>query len=109
MTAGTYGPTAPGDYHDYNKEEALTGGAGLVGLGAGAGYLASRDKETNENQARRERAESPSTVTPGSTQLDTTAGGLTSSTDRPTTGGGIHNTVVGAGSSEDPPHSPLSS
>lgn len=89
---------APGDYHDYKKEEALAGGAGLASLGAGAGYLASRN---NENFKTREEAR-PSTIAPSSTQRETTAGGFSTTHQAdPTVSGGIHNTVVGAGSVED--------
>lgn len=102
MATGTSMSTAPGEYQDHKKDEALAGGAGFVGLGVGAGYLASRDRNINENEAHREWEECPSTIAPGSTQGETTADGLASSTDRSTTGVGMHNTVVGAGSYENP-------
>lgn len=95
----TSGAGASDRYHDYKKEEALAGGAGLAGVGAGAGYLASRHNN-NENDDRRN--DRPSTVSPSSAQRETTAGGLDSGNYGHYTGGGVHNTVVGAGSSEDP-------
>lgn len=93
---------APDEYHNHKREEVLAGGAGLAGLSAGAGYLASRDKMSSEHNGRQGGEHHPSTLAPGSSQREITAGGVASSADRPATGGGIHNTVVGAGSSEDP-------
>lgn len=93
---------APDEYHNHKREEVLAGGAGLAGLSAGAGYLASRDKMASEHNGRQGGEHHPSTLAPGSSQRETTAGDLATSADRPTIGGGIHNTVVGAGSSEDP-------
>lgn len=76
---------APDEYHDHKREEAL----------AGAGYLASRDRMSSEHNARQGGGDG---IVPGSSQRETTVGTFA---DRPTTGGGIHNTVVGAGSPED--------
>lgn len=83
------GPNA-GEYHNYKKEEAL---AGAAGLGAGAGHLAHNTHHSSRPDER------PSTISPSSAPRETSAGGLASTT--PYTGGGVHNTVVGAGSPED--------
>lgn len=69
------------------KEEALAVGAGAVGLGGAAAYLGSRQHD-NDNTSRSQ--DRPTTIGTGS-----------SPAQRETTGGGIHNTVVGAGSAED--------
>lgn len=74
--------TTRGD-NSHFKEDAALAGAGAAGLG-GAGYLAHRQ---NENQTR---ADERSTTAPSTQQREPT-----------TTGGGIHNTVIGAGSGED--------
>lgn len=71
-----------GDNSHLERDAALAG-AGAAGLG-GAGYLAHKH---NEDQTRAN--ERPTTVH-SSQQRDST-----------TTGGGIHNTVIGAGSPED--------
>lgn len=78
----------------HKKEAALATGAGLAGVG-GAGYLASRSKNDQSQSYPEDR---------------TTTTGLGSSST-PTTSGGIHNTVVGAGSGEAPSsyRSPLDS
>lgn len=86
--------TTPGFNNSHRKEEgALAAGAGAAGLG-GAGYLAHKRAEEHS------RAEEPSTTLHGSQQRGTTSG-LPSSQPQSTTSGGIHNTVIGAGSGED--------
>lgn len=110
-----------------HKREEVATGAGLAGLG-GAGYLASRNKHDQHETYLEDRstttglASSSSPTTRGSTsgltskshhnptleaQQATSAAGNyphlgSSSQASPTTGGGIHNTVVGAGSTNAP-------
>lgn len=73
--------TTSGDNSHFGRDAALAG-AGAAGLG-GAGYLAHKH---NEDQTR---ADERPTTTHTTQQRDST------------TGGGIHNTVIGAGSPED--------
>lgn len=74
--------TTRGDNNSHFKEDAALAGAGAAGLG-GAGYLAHKH---NENQTR---ADERPTTTHSTQQRDST------------TGGGIHNTIIGTGSPED--------
>ncbi|KAJ4391065.1 hypothetical protein N0V93_004679 [Gnomoniopsis smithogilvyi] len=87
--------TTHGDNNNNNryKEEAALAGAGVAGLG-GAGYLAHKRGEEQT------RPDDRATTVHGSQQRDTTSG-FGSSQPQSTTGG-IHNTVIGAGSAEDP-------
>lgn len=95
LTSSTDSPyaTTHGDHSHRKEEGALAAGAGAAGLG-GAGYLAHKRAEDPSRLDER-----PTTVH-SSQQRDTTSSGFPSS--QSTTGGGIHNTVVGAGSAEDP-------
>lgn len=84
--------------HDHNKGIAAAGvgGAGL----AGAGYSASNRKEEHNDELSGSTRETSSGVAASRSlaQRDTTSRQI-----EPTSGGGIHNTVVGAGSSEYSP------
>lgn len=82
--------TTRGDNSHHKEEAALAGAAGL----GGAGYLAHKRGEEHSRADER-----PSTVH-SSQQRDTTSA-FGSSQPQSTTGGGVHNTVIGAGSGED--------
>lgn len=101
--AGNY-PHWDNDKKDTDNNRGLAA-AGLGGAGlAGAGYLASNRSEERKDELPGSTRETTSGIAaPGSlAQRDTT-----SRVVDPTTSGGIHNTVVGAGSSEYSP--PVSS
>lgn len=89
-----------GDNNTHRKEEeALAAGVGAAGL-AGAGCLASNRQEERKDELPGSTRETSSGIAaPGSlAQRDTTSRQI-----EPKTGGGIHNTVVGVGSSEYSP------
>lgn len=97
--AGNY-PHWDNDKKDNDNSRNLAA-AGLGGAGlAGAGYLASnRTEERKDDLPSSTRETSLGIAAPGSlAQRDTTSRQVD-----PTTSGGIHNTVVGAGSSEYTP------
>lgn len=97
--AGNY-PHWDNDKKDNDNSKGLAA-AGLGGAGlAGAGYLASNRSEDRKDELPGSTRETTSGVAaPGSlAQRDTTSRQVD-----PTTSGGIHNTVVGAGSSEYSP------
>lgn len=97
--AGNY-PHWDNDKKDNDNSRGLAA-AGLGGAGlAGAGYLASNRTEERKDELPSSTRETTSGISaPGSlTQRDTTSRQVD-----PTTSGGIHNTVVGAGSSEYAP------
>lgn len=97
--AGNY-PHWDNDQKDNDHSKGLAA-AGLGGAGlAGAGYLASDRSEERKGELPGSARETTSGIAaPGSlAQRDTTSRQVD-----PTTGGGIHNTVVGVGSSEYSP------
>lgn len=99
--AGNY-PHWDNDNKDNDNSRGLAA-AGLGGAGlAGAGYLASnRTEERKDELPGSTRETSSGIAAPGSlAERDTTSRQVD-----PTTSGGIHNTVVGAGSSEYSPGS----
>lgn len=97
--AGNY-PHWDNDQKDNDNRRGLAA-AGLGGAGlAGAGYLASNRSEERKDELPGSTRETTSGIAaPGNlAQRDTTSRQVD-----PTTSGGIHNTVVGAGSSEFSP------
>lgn len=97
--AGNYPQTESDKTHNDNSKELAAAGLGGAGL-AGAGYLASNRAD--------ERKDEPTSSTRETTSGIAAPGGLTQRDTKsrqidPTTSGGIHNTVVGAGSSEYSP------
>lgn len=97
--AGNY-PHWDNDKKDNDNSRGLAA-AGLGGAGlAGAGYLASNRSEERKDELPGSTRETTSGIAaPGNlAQRDTTSRQVD-----PTTSGGIHNTVVGAGSSEYSP------
>lgn len=95
VTSGT--DNYPHRESDNNRSKELAA-AGLGGAGlAGAGYLASNRADERKDEPTSSTRETTSGIAApgGLTQRDTTSRQVD-----PTTSGGIHNTVVGAGSSE---------
>lgn len=92
--AGNYART-----EDDKSKELAAAGLGGAGL-AGAGYLASNRADERKDEPTSSTRETTSGIAApgGLTQRDTTSRQVD-----PTTSGGIHNTVVGAGSSEYSP------